>query len=112
MTSLSDSSALSKAEGVRMQRVRNVLEKTFNPIVLEIEDESHRHAHHKAMVRGPEVGATETHFRVLMVSAAFDGVNRVNRSRMVHEALAPEFSSGLHALALTLRTPQEAEKVA
>jgi BolA protein len=46
-----------------------------------------------------------------MVSAAFNDVNRVARSRAVHEVLATEFGSaeqgGMHALALTLRTPEE-----
>jgi BolA protein len=46
-----------------------------------------------------------------LVSAAFQGVNRVARSRAVHAALAAEFGpaeqGGMHALALTLRTPQE-----
>jgi stress-induced morphogen len=45
------------------------------------------------------------------VSAAFQGVSRVSRSRAVHQALATEFGpaeqGGMHALALTLRTPQE-----
>ena len=46
-----------------------------------------------------------------MVSAAFQGVSRVARSRAVHGALATEFGppeqGGMHALALTLRTPEE-----
>ena len=50
----------------------------------------------------------ETHYNVLLVSAAFRGMNRVARSRAVHAALAAEFAGGLHALSLTLRTPEEA----
>jgi stress-induced morphogen len=46
-----------------------------------------------------------------MVSVAFKGVSRVARSRAVHTALASEFgpaeAGGMHALALTLRTPEE-----
>jgi BolA protein len=42
-----------------------------------------------------------------MVAAAFVGQNRVARSRAVHQALAGEFASGLHALALKLRAPGE-----
>ena len=40
--------------------------------------------------------------------AAFQGMNRVARSRAVHAALEAEFAGGMHALALTLRTPEEA----
>jgi BolA protein len=42
-----------------------------------------------------------------MVSAAFNGQSRVARSRAVHEALAAEFKTGLHALSLRLRAPCE-----
>jgi BolA protein len=53
----------------------------------------------------------QTHFSVLLVSEAFRGMTRVARSRAVHAALASEFGAveagGMHALALTLRTPDE-----
>jgi len=41
------------------------------------------------------------------VSGGFVGMSRVARSRAVHEALAGEFASGLHALALRLQSPEE-----
>ena len=48
---------------------------------------------------------------MLLVSHAFAGMARVARSRAVHAALAGEFGAseagGMHALALTLRTPEE-----
>jgi BolA family transcriptional regulator, general stress-responsive regulator len=44
---------------------------------------------------------------VLLVSEAFRGMTRVVRSRAVHAALEAEFAGGLHALSLTLRTPEE-----
>ena len=49
----------------------------------------------------------ETHLHLHLVSASFEGVGRVARSRLVHEALAEEFASGLHALRLKLQTPEE-----
>lgn len=109
MSSLSDSATGSVPSKARAERMRQKLDAAFQPVRLEMLDESSRHAHHVSMVRGPEAGASETHFRMLIVSGAFDGVSRVNRSRMVHEVLADELGSGLHALALTLRTPQEEE---
>jgi len=90
----------------RAQRMERIFREIFQPAWLEIEDESARHAGHKERNNLGEGG--ETHFRVAMVSAAFTGVSRVARSRAVHEALGAEFSSGLHALSLTLRTPEEA----
>ncbi|KXV73107.1 BolA family transcriptional regulator [Acetobacter cerevisiae] len=107
-----NSASTPEADGIRARRVRDALTAAFKPTRLEILDESSRHAHHVAMTRGPEAGATETHFRVYLVSSLFESVNRVNRSRMVHDALSYEFGSGLHALALTLRTPEEESALA
>jgi len=49
----------------------------------------------------------ETHFRVIIVSEAFIGVNRVRRSQMVYDLLATELKSGVHALGLQTLTPEE-----
>ncbi|GBR08360.1 BolA family protein [Acetobacter oeni] len=97
----------SEATGPRAQRVRKLLEEKLSPVTLEIVDESDRHAGHVGRPRGPQEGIAETHFRLAIVSEAFDGVSRVARSRRVHALLEPEFADGLHALALSLRTPAE-----
>lgn len=83
------------------------MERQFSPERLEIEDESARHAGH-AGVREAGTTGGETHYAMLVVSRAFGGLSRVQRSRLVHEALATEFGSGLHALSLTLRSADEA----
>jgi BolA protein len=77
----------------------------FAPLELAVEDESARHAGH-AGARP----AGETHFSVRIVSAAFEGLNRVERHRRVHEILTAELSSQVHALALTALTPAEAAR--
>jgi BolA protein len=87
----------------RAQRIHAALTTGFAPLRLEVVDDSHRHAGHAGAAPGGE-----THYSVLLVSEAFTGMNRVARSRAVHEALAGEFAGGLHALALTLRAPAEA----
>lgn len=86
----------------RASRMREALTGRFAPSFLEITDDSGLHVGHSGA--RPE---GETHYSVVMVSAAFSGQNRVARSRAVHEALAAEFAAGLHALALTLRAPEE-----
>ena len=91
----------------RYERIHDLLVAAFKPVRLEIVDESARHASHAAR-NGLEAG--ETHYRVLMVSPALVGLSRVARSRAVHEALAAELNTGLHALSLTLRTPEEAKE--
>jgi BolA protein len=87
----------------RADRIHAALTQRFAPLRLEVVDDSHRHAGHAGAAPGGE-----THYSVLLVSEAFTGMNRVARSRAVHEALAAEFAGGLHALALTLRAPAEA----
>lgn len=86
----------------RKDRMIALLGYHFSPAVLRIDDESARHAGHAGAAPGGQ-----THFNVLLVTEAFRGQNRVARSRAVHAVLDPEFDSGLHALSLTLRTPEE-----
>ena len=82
--------------------IRSKLEQAFRPDRLTVEDESHRHAGHAGA--RPE---GETHFRVTIVAAAFDGLSRVDRQRRVHAVLAEELAGPVHALALSVRTPNE-----
>lgn len=89
----------------RAERMKATLDTTFTPSLLEIKDESQRHAHHAGR---NDLPAGETHYKITMVSSVFEGQSRLARQRAVNEALAPEFSSGLHALSMILRTPQEA----
>jgi len=90
----------------RYERIRSILEAAFSPLKLEIIDESARHAGHAA--RNGLAGG-ETHYRIAMVSTALEGCSRLTRSRAVHDALAAEFSTGLHAVSLSLRTPRETQ---
>jgi BolA protein len=103
--------ALGAAEGTsdmsamqsRTARLEALLRQAFSPTLLRVEDDSARHADHTEAYPGGE-----THYNVLLVTAAFRGMNRLARSRAVHRAVAPEFAGGMHALSLTLRTPEEA----
>ena len=95
----------------RMDRLRAAMEQGFTPDRLEIEDESARHAGHAGVREaGAAAAGGETHYAMLLVSPVFRSLSRVQRSRLVHEALAAEFREGLHALSLTLRTPEEAAR--
>jgi BolA protein len=53
---------------------------------------------------------SETHFKVVVVSALFEGKSLVERHRLVYDALGEEMRSGVHALTITSRTPGEWEK--
>jgi BolA family transcriptional regulator, general stress-responsive regulator len=78
----------------------------FAPVRLEIVDDSARHAGHAGHSGGAGKGG-ETHFSVVVVSAAFAGLSRVARQRLVYETLAEELRNGVHALALTTLAPAE-----
>ena len=82
--------------------IAGTLQQRLSPISLAVNDESHQHAGHAGWREGGE-----THFRVDIVSAAFEGKSRIDRHRMVNEALADAFARGLHALAVTARAPGE-----
>ena len=87
----------------RAERLHAAITTRFPPAEVVVRDDSAQHAGHAGARPGGE-----THYSVLVISPAFQGMSRVARSRAVHEAVAAEFASGLHALALTLRTPEEA----
>lgn len=84
----------------RKQLIEARIRDALVPTVLEVADESHRHS--------VPVGS-ESHFNVMVVSAAFEGDSRVERHRRIHRLLASELEAGLHALTLTLLTPKEHE---
>jgi len=84
-------------------RIETKLMAAFAPSTLEIQDESHLHAGH--MGARPE---GETQFRVRIVSPVFAGQSRVARQRAVYQALAEELAGPVHALALSVQTPEEA----
>jgi len=89
----------------RADRIRDALTAAFAPTVLDVEDDSGRHAGHSGAS-----AAGETHFNVKIVSEKFTGLNRVERARAVHIVLADELASGLHALALKLITPGDTSR--
>ncbi len=91
----------------RYDRMTAILTAQFMPLRLEIRDDSAKHAGHAA--RNGLTPNAETHFTITLVSPAFKGLSRIARTRAVNAALAGELETGLHALALTLRTPEEIE---
>lgn len=81
------------------------LNETFVPESLDVVDESHLHEGHAGHRPGGE-----THFRVYIVSKAFEGKTRIDRHRMINTLLAPELAGSVHALALHTFAPGEDAK--
>jgi BolA protein len=82
-------------------RIEQKLSSSLEPSLLEVINESSMHS--------VPVGS-ETHFKVVIVSAAFEGKALIERHRLVYGALGDEMKNGIHALAITSRTPAEWEK--
>jgi BolA protein len=80
----------------------NRLREAFLPESLDVTDESHLHEGHA----GHRAGG-ETHFRVYIVSNAFQGKSRVERHRMINAVLVAELAGPVHALALAAHAPGE-----
>ncbi|MCT8971459.1 BolA family protein [Microbaculum marinisediminis] len=83
-------------------RIAEKLTTAFAPSALEVIDESERHHGHAGWREGGE-----THFRVKIVAQAFAGKSRVDRHRMVNDALADELADRVHALAVSAKAPGE-----
>ena len=85
----------------RQAQIRTELEKSFQPTELLIKDQSHLHAGHEGAKDG------KGHFDVTIVSGAFAGVNRVQRHRMVYDALGKLLETDIHALRIKAFAPSE-----
>jgi stress-induced morphogen len=83
------------------QRIETKLRERLSPAVLEVVNESSMHS---------VPPGSETHFKVVIVSNAFEGKLLVERHRLIYEALTEELRGGVHALTITSRTPDEWQK--
>lgn len=56
--------------------------------------------------------SAETHFRLVITSAKFQGTTQIRRHRMINEALKEDLAreGGIHALQLKTMTPEEEER--
>jgi stress-induced morphogen len=79
-------------------RIATKLRDSFTPDALIVENQSDQHS-------GPR--GRESHFKVVIVSGRFAGQGLVQRHRLVHECLAEELRSGVHALAIEALTPEQ-----
>ena len=83
-------------------RISARLTEALAPTRLDVVNESHHHAGHMG-----DDGTGESHFRVEIESKAFAGLGRVQRQRLVNNALAELLSTRIHALAIKARAPGE-----
>ena len=72
---------------------------------VEVIDDSARHAGH------PGAASGAGHFRVLVVSDRFEGLQRVAKQRLVYRSLAELMDHEIHALQMQTLTPDEWRRV-
>lgn len=77
--------------------IESKLRSAFLPIHLEIENESHMHS---------VPPGSESHFKVIIVSAQFNGRSLIEQQRLVNGALAEVLNGTIHALTMKTLTPE------
>ncbi len=83
-------------------KIENKLRQAFHPIYLDVINESYMH-----QVRE----GAESHFKVIIVSADFEGKRLIARHRAVNEILKDELKNDIHALAIHTYTANEWDEV-
>lgn len=91
-----------------MNRDQRILEcmKQLNPLQVDLKNESAKHAGHVEHL-GSAGFTGDTHYKLTLVSAEFEGAARIDRQRMIMNLLKEEFASGLHALEIKALAPSE-----
>ena len=74
----------------------------LSPTLLELDDQSARHIGHAG-----HDGRGESHFALIITSAAFTGLSRVERQRKVYAALGDLMDDRVHALTIRALAPGE-----
>lgn len=86
--------------------IKGKLIKAFNPVQLDVIDESHKHAGHAGAASHAEKhGGGESHFHVVIVSDSFADMGLLARHRAVMEILSEEMDGKVHALSLDAKAP-------
>jgi BolA family transcriptional regulator, general stress-responsive regulator len=88
----------------RIEKIQERLNAGLAPAECRLEDDSAKHAGHAGAASGGG------HFRLHLVSAQFEGKNRLARHRLVYDCLDDLMHTEIHALAIVALTPAEAAK--
>lgn len=85
-----------------VKEIENRLNSALSPTRLDISNDSAQHAGHMG-----DDGTGESHFSVTIEAPAFTGLSRVQRQRLVNQALADLLRDRIHALAIRATAPGE-----
>ncbi|MBI5923557.1 MAG: BolA family transcriptional regulator [Betaproteobacteria bacterium] len=84
-----------------LEQIRQCLA-SLEPQQVEIADDSALHAGHAGAKDGGG------HYRLTVISKHFTGLNTMQRHRLVYAALGSLMKSGIHALSINARAPDDA----
>ena len=96
---MQEESAIKPAHDALLERFRQA----FPEAAIQIEDESHLHVGHAGAAGGAG------HFRVRVIDARFNGLQRIARHRLVYDAVSDWMPARVHALNIIAMTTEEAE---
>lgn len=80
------------------EQIETRLAEALAPIHVELKDETSQHN---------VPAGSESHWNLIVVSSAFDGLRLVKRQRAVYAALRAQMAGGIHALTMKTLTPDE-----
>jgi BolA protein len=86
------------------EQIRQLLNESFNPELLEIIDNSAAHAGHAGAKSGGG------HYHVTIVAEAFEGKSLVQRHQLIYKALGDMMKQEIHALGINALSPSEETK--
>ena len=95
---MQEENAMKPTHDALLERFRRV----FPEAAIQIEDESHLHVGHAG------AGGGAGHFRVQVIDARFNGLQRIARHRLVYDAVSDWMLERVHALNIIVMTLEEA----
>ena len=78
--------------------IEKTLRKNFEPVFLEVLDESEQHRGHVGFKDG-----IQTHFKIIISAKIFEKMSRVSRERAIHKALGSNMMKNIHALSINFQ---------
>ena len=91
-------SKMSTTPGPVSSSIQSKISQHLSPVHIEIINESYMHNVPKG---------SETHFKVVVVSEKFRDTKLIARHRMVNDLLSEELKTGVHALSIVAKTPDQ-----
>mgnify|MGYP003309095437 CR=1 FL=1 len=91
-------------ENVSKKRAAMVRERLYQDLgaeFVEVDDQTHLHAGHSGAAAGG------SHFEVVVISKAFEGLATLARHRLVYQAVGDAMTQDIHALSIKAYTPNE-----